>query len=64
MIDAHSTLTARLTSWVYTGHKAVPYDPMPDDQSPDDLDGACPACDHPFGLSKHVCIGGDNRVAV
>jgi hypothetical protein len=29
----------------------------------DDLDGACPACDHPFGSSSHVCFGSITHAA-
>ena len=29
----------------------------------DDLDGACPVCDHPFGSLSHSCIGAGTRIA-
>jgi hypothetical protein len=29
----------------------------------DDLDGACPVCDHPFGSLSHSCIGAVTRIA-
>jgi hypothetical protein len=59
MFEAVGALTAKLTSLVHEGHR--PYDPSPYDQSPSDLDGACPACDHPFGISNHICIGAVSR---
>jgi hypothetical protein len=34
------------------------------DRTPAPLDdGACPICDHPFGLSNHMCVGGPTRIA-
>jgi hypothetical protein len=66
MNEAPPTLTARLTNWIHAGRRSMPrsYDPSPYDQSPSDLDGACPACDYPFGRSNHVCIGAVTRIAM
>jgi hypothetical protein len=55
------TLKARLNNRIHAGRRPMP---MPYDQSLYDLDGACPACDHPFGHSNHVCIGAVTRVAI
>jgi hypothetical protein len=66
MFEALPALTARLTSRHHAGHRPFdpsPYDHSPYDRSPYDLDGACPACDHPFGLSDHICIGAVTRTA-
>jgi hypothetical protein len=45
-----SPLAKPLTSWFHAGHRSVP--------APDDSDGACPACDYPFGELNHMCFGG------
>jgi hypothetical protein len=45
-----------LTGWLHTAHTTVAMDY--------DLDGACPACDHPFGGSNHLCLGPVSRIAV
>jgi hypothetical protein len=49
MLQALLSISSRLTHRVDT--------PKLDD------DGACPACDHPFGGSNHMCIGAVTRVA-
>jgi hypothetical protein len=45
-----------LASWLHTGRASVAMDY--------DLDGACSACDHPFGESNHLCVGPVSRIAV
>jgi hypothetical protein len=50
-----TVLTTRKAG-VHAGHGSTP--------TTDDLDGACPACDHPFGHSNHMCIGAVTRVEV
>ena len=43
-----------LTHWLHIHHRSEPLD---------DCDGACPACDFPFGELNHMCFGGPNTVA-
>jgi hypothetical protein len=50
-----SPLAKPLTSWLHAGHRSV--------AAVDDCDGACPACDHPFGELNHMCFGGPSTVA-
>jgi hypothetical protein len=46
-----SPLAKPLTTWFHSGHhRSVPV--------LDDTDGACPACDFPFGELNHMCFGG------
>jgi hypothetical protein len=49
-VELLSPLAKPLTSWFHTGHRSVP--------ALDDNDGACPACDYPFGELNHMCFGG------
>jgi hypothetical protein len=66
MFAAPLARTVRLTRWVHTGSRSVPrlYDSSPyNHQDPRDLDGACPACDHPYGQSNHICIGAVTHTA-
>jgi hypothetical protein len=43
-----------LTHWLHIHHRSEPMD---------DYDGACTACDFPFGEMNHMCIGGPSTVA-
>jgi hypothetical protein len=56
MFQALVALSTTLKGFVQGGRGPRP--------TADDLDGACPVCDHPFGLSNHMCIGGVTRVEV
>jgi hypothetical protein len=49
-VELLSPLAKPLTSLFHTGHRSVP--------ALDDNDGACPACDYPFGELNHMCFGG------
>jgi hypothetical protein len=53
MLEALLIHAKRLFSWLHDDHQALP----------DDLDGACPVCDHPFGSLSHTCIGAVTRLA-
>jgi hypothetical protein len=43
-----------LTRWLHIHHRSDPVD---------DGDGACPACDFPFGEMNHMCIGGPSTTS-
>ncbi len=49
MFQAVLTLKPTLTNWLHPAH--------PSGTLNYDLDGACPACDHPFGTQNHMCFG-------
>jgi hypothetical protein len=54
MFQALLALLTILKRWIHAVRGPKP--------TPDDLDGACPVCDHPFGLSNHMCIGAVTRI--
>jgi hypothetical protein len=56
MFETLQALSTTLKGWVHAGRGPTP--------TPYDLDGACQVCDHPFGLSNHMCIGAVTRVEV